>query len=50
MFGWIGAVRNQKASTTLQVLDLRMNIVGDVGAHAIEEALKAGVLTCCRDS
>ena len=50
MFGGIGALRNQKASTTLQVLRLADNNVGDVGANAIAEALKAGVLTCCRDS
>ena len=50
MFGGIGVLRNQKASTTLEILDLGGNNVGDVGAHAIAEALKAGVLTCCRDS
>ena len=50
MFGGIGALRNQKASTTLEVLNLGGNNVGDLGADAIAEALKAGVLTCCRDS
>ena len=43
MFGGIGVSRNQKASTTLEILDLERNNVGDVGAHAIAEALKAGV-------
>ena len=50
MFGGIGVLRNQKASTTLQVLDLGGNNVGDLGANAIAEALKAGILTCCSDS
>ena len=50
MSGGIGALRNHKASTTLEVLSLEYNRVGDVGAIAMAEALKAGVLTCCRDS
>ena len=42
----MGAVTDQKANATLTVLDLRDNSVGDGGAAALADALKATVLTC----
>ena len=42
----MGAVKDQKANTTLTVLKMGGNKVGDAGATALAEALKATVLTC----
>ena len=42
----MGAVKDQKAKTTLTELCLYGNKVGDAGATALAEALKATVLTC----
>ena len=42
----MGAVKDQKANTTLTKLNLFKNRVGDAGAAALAEALKATVLTC----
>ena len=42
----MGAVENQKANTSLTALHLSGNRVGDAGATALAEALKATVLTC----
>ena len=42
----MGAVQDQKANATLTELYLRGNTVGDGGASALADALKATVLTC----
>ena len=42
----MGAVTDQKANTSLTALHLDGNRVGDAGATALAEALKATVLTC----
>ena len=42
----MGAVKDQKANTSLTALYLTGNRVGDVGASALADALKAAVLTC----
>ena len=42
----MGAVTDQKANATLTVLYLSFNRVGDAGASALADALKATVLTC----
>ena len=41
-----GAVKDQKANATLTELNLWNNRVGDGGASALADALKATVLTC----
>ena len=42
----MGAVTDHKANATLTELNLYDNRVGDAGATALAEALKATVLTC----
>ena len=42
----MGAVKDQKANATLTALILNDNRVGDGGAAALADALKATVLTC----
>ena len=42
----MGAVKDQKANTSLTALHLNGNRVGDAGATALAKALKATVLTC----
>ena len=42
----MGAVKDQKANTTLTKLFLSGNRVGDAGAAALADALQATVLTC----
>ena len=42
----MGAVKDQKANATLTALSLFVNRVGDGGAAALADALKATVLTC----
>ena len=42
----MGAVTDHKANTSLNALHLDVNRVGDAGATALAEALKAAVLTC----
>ena len=42
----IGAVKDHKANTSLTVLLLDRNKVGDAGAAALADALQAMVLTC----
>ena len=42
----IGAVKDHKANTSLNKLALDGNIVGDAGAAALAQAVKATVLTC----
>ena len=42
----MGAVKDQKANTSLTALFMNDNRVGDVGASALADALKAAVLTC----
>ena len=39
-------MKDQKANATLTVLNLSSNIVGDGGAAALADALKATVLAC----
>ena len=45
-FVGMGAVTDQKANTSLTALNLQWNNVGDAGATALADALKAAVLTC----
>ena len=42
----MGVVTEQKANTTLTLLYLAHNRVGDAGAVALADALQATVLTC----
>ena len=42
----MGAVTDHKANATLTELNLYDNRVGDAGATALAEALRATVLTC----
>ena len=42
----VGAVQDQKANATLTKFDLDYNNVGDAGATALAEAVRATVLTC----
>ena len=42
----ISAVKDHKANTSLTVLDLVKNNVGDAGAAALADALQATVLMC----
>ena len=42
----MGSVKDHKANATLTKLSLFKNRVGDAGATALAEALKAPVLTC----
>ena len=48
--GWCSLRRgNYKANTTLTVLNLRYNKVGDAGAVALAAALKATAVTCTHE-
>ena len=40
------SVKDHKANTSLTALNLQFNKVGDNGATALADALKAAVLTC----
>ena len=42
----MGAVKDHKGNTSLTELNLRGNNVGDAGAAALAQAVKATVLTC----
>ena len=42
----VGTVQDQKANATLTELNLNSNNVGDAGASALAEAVKATVFTC----
>ena len=42
----MGSVKDHKANTSLTALNLQWNKVGDAGATALAEALRATILTC----
>ena len=44
----MGAVTDHKANTSLTKLWLNYDEVGDAGATALAEAVKATYLTCCQ--
>ena len=47
LFVGMGAVKDQQANATLTVLNLGGNNVGDAGAAALAESLKAMACACC---